>query len=159
MKKKLPHSSRKKRESKKHKGKLLRTLIDTGSTRNTIKANILRKTKLKKRKHPLLWDTFTGTLKTYDYAKGVEIHMPEFSDSKSANLDFDVIPEEASKSIPYDMVIGRSGLKDLKIVIDYDKNVIRWGEVEVVMKSDDYYDSKEKLYAAFVESAEPTEVK
>ena len=35
---------------------------------------------------------------------------------------------------------------------------IKWRDIEVCMKSDDYYDSKEKLYAAFVESSEPEEV-
>ena len=42
--------------------------------------------------------------------------------------------------------------------MDYDKSVIKWGEIEIAMKSDDFYDSKEKLYAAFVDSTEPEEV-
>ena len=39
----------------------------------------------------------------------------------------------------------------------YDKSVIKWGEIEIAMKSDDFYDSKEKLHAAFVDSTEPEE--
>ena len=84
--------------------------------------------------------------------------MPEFSDSQMALLDLDIIPEKFSENLPYDIVIGREGLKKLKMVMDYDKSVIKWGEIEIAMKSDDFYDSKEKLYAAFVDSTEPEEV-
>ena len=42
-------------------------------------------------------------------------------------------------------VIGREGLKKLKIVMYYDKSMIKWGEIEIAMESDDFYDSKEKL--------------
>ena len=44
------------------------------------------------------------------------------------------------------------------MVLDYENSVIKWGDIEVAMKSDDYYDSKEKLCAAFVEFTEPEEV-
>ena len=44
------------------------------------------------------------------------------------------------------------------MVLDYDNSVIKWGEIEVCMKSDDFYDSKEKLCAAFVDSTEPEEI-
>ena len=107
-------SNRKKRGSKNSKGKLLRCLLDTGTSKNTIKKYIAPKNKIKARKQPLLWDTFGGTIKTKDYVNGLDFYMPEFSDSQMALLDLDIIPEKFSENLPYDIVIGREGLKKLK---------------------------------------------
>ena len=38
------------------------------------------------------------------------------------------------------------------MILDYENSVIKWGDIEVCMKLDDYYDYKEKLYGAFVDS-------
>ena len=56
-------SNHKKRDSRNSKGKLLRCLLDTGTSKNTIKKHIAPKSNIKARKEPLLWDTFGGTIK------------------------------------------------------------------------------------------------
>ena len=104
-------SNRKKKKSKNSKGKLTRCLLDTGTSKNTIKKCIADKSKTKARTEPLVWDTFGGTIKTNKHVNGLDFCMPEFSDSKMALLDLDITPEKFSENLPHDIVIGREGLK------------------------------------------------
>ena len=87
-------SNRKKKNAKKSKGKLLRILCNSGTSDNTMKRSALNKLKYKTVKNPKLWSSFGGELGTTYTAKNVEFYLPEFSTSKSAVLDFDIIEDK-----------------------------------------------------------------
>ena len=50
--------------------------------------------------------------------------MPEFSISKIALLDFDVIEDEDSKNLPFDVIIKIKGMSNLNIKLDFKDNII-----------------------------------
>ena len=70
----------------------------------------MNKLKHKTIKNPNTWSSFGGSLETTHAAKNVEFYLPKFSMSKRAILDFDIIEDENSKEISFDMIIGTKGI-------------------------------------------------
>ena len=84
--------------------------------------------------------------------------MPEFSMSKIASLDFDMIEDEDGKNLPFDMVIETKGMSNLNMKLDFKDNIIIQEDIELLMKLEGYFDTLEKLYMTFIEATELKEV-
>ena len=76
---------------------------------------------------PQCWHTSNGDFATYD-AGEIELVFPEFSSSKSARFEPDIIylPENAQKP-HYDMIIGTESLEKLNVIMDFEKKNVNDG--------------------------------
>ena len=135
--------NRSRKKSSKLKGQLLRVLLDSGTMGNIIKEEVLNPSKISKRA-PITWSTFGCKLKTTKKAKKISFQLPEFSTSKEIALDFQVIPKQMNKNLPYNIIIGNVSLANLGIILYFKSRSIIWDSIEVFMKGINYYDSKDK---------------
>ena len=67
--------------------------------------------------------------------------MPEFSNKNALDMKFNIMDKH---SLPYDMILGKDALSDLKIKLDYEHETVKWDNVKVLMKSkSEVYDLQE----------------
>ena len=127
---------RKKREGKIRQMKFWRILLDSGSDGDIIflKKNCKQKFPIKRRHEPQEWQTSAGTFKT-DKIASVELLFPEYSHSKIVTVKTDVINYETDQDRPnYDVIIGRSTMRQLGAVLDFKEKVIEWDGVKLPLE-------------------------
>ena len=105
-------------------------LLDTGAKYSTLKAEVSHFGIAKKA--PLMrFQTPTGT---FDSNRSVELKffLSEFSESKEINWKFRLLPEKGK--LPYDMIIGRDLLKELKMDVLYSDEIVTWDDLKLPMQ-------------------------
>lgn len=117
----------------------MRLLLDSGTSDNVIKRCASKKLNITRYNKPKFWGSFGREIETSDTAKNVEFYMPEFSMSKIASLDFDMIEDEDGKNLPFDMVIETKGMSNLNMKLDFKDNIIIWEDIKLSMKPDGYF--------------------
>ena len=109
-----------------HSGKIqkksLKVILDTGSERSVIKHIHSHHGKVSKG-HAIKFRTPSGTFTSKD-AVDVDFTLSEFSDSRRVRWKFHVLPENSR--LPYDMIIGRDLMRNLKMYVLYYNNVVTW---------------------------------
>lgn len=141
--------------SKKIKKKPLLVLIDTGATKSTMKPEHSHLGTVRKS------DTMTFRTPNAKFTSNkrceMQFYLSEFSESKQINWTFSVLPEGCT--LPYDFIIGRDLLSELKMDILYSDNIVTWDDLKLPMQE---VTSKEKLidFNAIIEDkAESASVK
>ena len=74
--------------------------------------------------------TPSGTFSSKKTA-GMEFYLNEFSESRHIKWNFHVLPENSK--LPYDMIIGRDLMRELKMDVLYSDNVVIWDELKLPM--------------------------
>ena len=88
----------------------------------------------------------------------VKFKLPEFSTSKDITWKCDV-DNGSLLELGYDMVIGRDLLKALKMVIDFEHDIIKWEDSQILMNRTKITKNKRKqLNAIFQLATEPKTV-
>ena len=83
--------------------------------------------------------------------------LPEFSTSKDITWQVDM--DSGKFEELYDMIIGRDLLQALKVIIDFEYQVIRWDDVSIPMNRTKLTKNKRKeLHAIFQLATEPNTV-
>ena len=91
------------------------------------------------------WKTATGSFTSPHGRVPLDFWLPEFSDSKIITQDFQA----------YDVILGELFLNDLKIILNYDKEVMSWDGVEIDMKDLSSLTTSHQIYTLFKSSSEP----
>ena len=116
-----------------HSGKIqkkpFKVLLDTGSEKSVIKHIHSHHGKVSKG-HAITFRTPSGTFQSKD-AVDVDFTLSEFSESRRVRWKFHVLPE--SSRLPYDMIIGRDLMRNLKMDVLYSDSVVTWDELKLPM--------------------------
>lgn len=149
----IPTGDRKiknKKRSAKKKLKILRCLLDSGSTGNVLSNKHVHFSTNTRRTNKI-WRTAAGTFRT---TKEIEqkVQMTEFSESKDVSINFNVHEGNIG---PYDAIIGRRTMQELGLILDFKNDEIIWEGTKVCMKHPDELASKEQLFATFLGASEP----
>ena len=139
-----------KKSKKLNKVKLLRCLLDSGSTGNVLAGKHVE-TYHKTKTVNKTWRTASGVFKTKEELK-IKTTMSEFSESKEISMNFNV---HTGKLGPYDAIIGRRTMQDMGIILNFKQNVITWDGMDVAMKNPNELADKENLFATFLRATEP----
>ena len=124
----------------------LYVLLDTGCSSTILSNNYLNNVKnIKKSKSH--YSTAGGPYKTSSSAT-LTFKLPEFSMSKDITWQVDMDSGKLEE-LGYDMIIGRDLLQALKVVIDFEYQVIRWDDVSIPMNRTKLAKNKVKNYMLF----------
>ena len=108
----------------------LYVLLDTGCSSSILSDKYLKTVKnIKKSKSH--YSTAGGPYKTSKTAT-LTFKLPEFSTSKDITWQVDMDSGKLEE-LGYDMIIGRDLLQALKVVIDFEYQVIKWDDVSIPM--------------------------
>ena len=131
-------------------------LLDTGCSSTILSNKYLRNVKNIKKSNSN-YSTAGGPYQTNSSAT-VTFKLPEFSMSKEITWKVDMDSGKLEE-LGYDMIIGRDLLQALKVVIDFEYQVIRWEDVSIPMNRTKLTKSKkEELNAIFQLATEPKTV-
>ena len=154
----LPDIVEKKKKSKTNKSKgkksakILRVLLDSGASRNLIRARHITKEKRSSTGQYTEWNTSVGTFRTQSNVK-LKFHLTEFSESKEITAKFSVLPPNDTSQ--YDIILGRTTLLELGMKLDFETRECTWDEVSIAMREPDSLKYKSEVYEAFAEATEP----
>ena len=134
----------------------LYVLLDTGCSSTILSNKYLNHVKhLKKSKS--YYSTAGGPYKTSSSAT-LTFKLPEFSMSKEITWQVDM-DSGRLEELGYDMIIGRDLLQALKVIIDFEYQVICWDDVSIPMNRTKLVKGKKKeLHAIFQLATEPKTV-
>ena len=104
-------------------------LIDTGSARSHVKATISHYGKVIK-DQPSTFRTANGQF-TSKLCSRMKFALPEFSKARQIEHVFHILPENSN--LPYDMIIGRDLLRELKMDVLYSDNEVVWDDLRLPM--------------------------
>jgi hypothetical protein len=121
----------KSRKNKRILKKPLSVLIDTGAKYSVIKPEHAHHGKIL-RDGIHYFRTQSGTFTT-DRKTEMQFFLSEFSESRTINWKFHVIPDK-NNAMPYDMIIGRDLLHTLKMDVLYSENVVVWDDLRLPMQ-------------------------
>jgi transposase InsO family protein len=107
----------------------IKALLDSGGSESMIKAEYVKKLKLRKRSTKSSWMTPAGILKT-DASCKAQFIIPELHDNRLIEWDFHVTQNMGA----YDMIIGRDMLDDLGINIQFSDRTIHWDGIDMPFK-------------------------
>ena len=71
---------------------------------------------------------------TTDKVAMLHFRMPELSTSKEIKWPCHVDEHTTAENSPYDLILGLDLLTELKMVLDFEKRTLRWGDSEAEMK-------------------------
>ena len=129
--------------------KKLCVLLDTGSHSSFLRDNYFKHCSSVK-KHKTTYNSAGGTFNSSK--KGtLEFRLPEFSTSKKIPWNF-VSDAGRLDSLGYDMIIGRDLMTSLKMIIDFEYQVLRWENIGIPMNRNKQ--SKQDLHSIFESSME-----
>ena len=129
--------------------KKLCVLLDTGSHSSFLRDNYFKHCSSVK-KHKTTYNSAGGTFNSSK--KGtLEFRLPEFSTSKKITWNF-VSDAGRLDSLGYDMIIGRDLMTSLKMIIDFEYQVLRWENIGIPMNRNKQ--SKQDLHSIFESSME-----
>ena len=131
----------------------LYVLLDTGCSSSILSDKYLKTVKnIKKSKSH--YSTAGGPYKTSKTAT-LTFKLPEFSTSKDITWQVDMDSGKLEE-LGYDMIIGRDLLQALKVVIDFEYQVIKWDDVSIPMNRTKLSKNvKKELNAIFQLATEP----
>ena len=134
----------------------LYVLLDTGCSSSILSDKYLKTVKnIKKSKSH--YSTAGGPYKTSKTAT-LTFKLPEFSTSKDITWQVDMDSGKLEE-LGYDMIIGRDLLQALKVVIDFEYQVIKWDDVSIPMNRTKLSKNiKKELNAIFQLATEPKTV-
>ncbi|MCP4747846.1 MAG: hypothetical protein GY874_17170, partial [Desulfobacteraceae bacterium] len=110
-----------KSKNPKHKFKVLKVLLDSGSDGDLL--FVQKGTNciipLKKRVSPQKWRTSNGTFMTKNVGN-LELHFPEFSRSKVASFQPDVVKVPKTAAAPvYNLILGVKSLANMGAILNF----------------------------------------
>ena len=106
--------------------KPLMVLFDTGAQKRTVKARHSHFGKVRKTKRLTTFSSTPHSKFQTNLVSKLQFNMPEFSKSKQVQWNFHVLPEKTA--LPYDMIIGRHLMRQLKMDVLYSsKGIVRDG--------------------------------
>ena len=112
----------------------IKTLLDTGTTRSIVLKDIANvNTKIVQTNKPIKWKTMAGNFST-DKVGLMTFRLPELSASKEITWPCHVDETQTKNNAAYDLVLGLDLINELKIVFDFERHTIRWGEHETEMQ-------------------------
>ena len=113
---------------------MLRTLLDTGTSRSVVLSSCVKLSQLVDTgKHVTTWEKMAGSFTTRKVAM-LHFKMLELSTSKEVKWPCHVDEHTDCESMPHDLILGVDLLTELKVVLDFEKRTLRWGDSEVEMK-------------------------
>jgi len=101
------------------------------------------------------WTTIAGSFTTRKVAK-LHCKTPELSTSKEVEWPCQVYEHTDRESTPYDLILGVDLLTQLKMVLDFEKRTLRWGDNEVEMKERGVVTDTDALQLLYKTSQEST---
>ena len=113
--------------------RILRCLIDSGSSDSIILDAFVSGFKKQKSKQAHQWTTKGGIFKT-DARCAVPFYMVDFSTQKRVTWTFHVDSTTTPSGAGYDMIIGRDLLFKLGIDIKFSSGTLKWDDTEVPMR-------------------------
>ncbi len=105
-------------------------LLDSGASGSIISSEITKKLRIVK-SPKCTWNTAAGPLETNLKTK-VQLMLPELSETKLIEWNMHIV---SSKTMNYDIIIGRDMLEELGIIIDFKSKQITWDEISVPMRT------------------------
>ena len=82
-----------------------------------------------------MWHTSNGDFATFDTGE-VELIFPEFSSSKSARFEPDIIYlDENAKKPQYDLIIGTESLEKLNVIMDFSQGTLTMDGLTAPMRT------------------------
>ena len=109
--------------------KPVRILLDSGASASIIHKDFVTARDYSKSNNTQLWTTVAGTFKTTRTAH-VTLKLPELNHTAEINAELHVTKQKSA----YDIIFGRKLLKELGIVLDFNKMVTIWNDVSIPMK-------------------------
>ena len=143
--------------------KIIRALVDTGSSSTLVRTRILSKSTLKniKQDEQRKFDTLAGTLTTTHKAR-IAFQLVQFAPHKTVTSEVILIEDSSTAAVPEhmpDMIIGRDLIQQLKLNLDYSSNppTIIWEDQSVPIVPRGYWSEshlKESFKSSAIELAE-----
>lgn len=125
--------------------RLLTCLLDSGASDTIIRQDQLPKGVTPKvLTKPIFSNTLMGEQQIKRYVELKDIILPEFSYSSKIERAIAYVID--SKYCKYDMIIGRDFLRNNKIDLSFNENIITWLEQMIVMKPNRFWDHKRNWY-------------
>ena len=109
--------------------KLIKCLIDTGSTKTLLASSAVGTAKICKNKTTRQFNTIAGPTQSSEYTK-LEFTLPEWSTSKKISWKTYLTPQIGN----YDMIIGRDIMQELKMDVLYSSHQIKWDDQLIPLK-------------------------
>ena len=132
----------------------MRVLLDSGSSHSVATTACAKDYKHKWKPKKREFNTAAGVMGT-KYESKMRFSLREFSESKIIKWKFSLV--DKSEDIGYDMIIGRDLMKELGLVIDFNKLAVVWEGTSIPMR--DYHKlgklNKMELNAVIQRSHEP----
>ena len=113
--------------------RILRCLIDSGSSESIILNEFIVGLKQQKSKQAQRWMTKGGVFST-DARCAVPFYIADFSTQKKVTWTFHVDSSTRSTACGYDMIIGRDLLRKLGIDIKFSSEMLKWDDTEIPMR-------------------------
>ena len=113
--------------------RILRCLIDSGSSESIILDEFIVGLPKKRSKLPQQWTTKGGIFST-DARCAVPFYIVDFSTQKKVTWSFHVDNQTRSSKSGYDMIIGRDLLTKLGIDIKFSSSTLMWEDTEIPMR-------------------------
>jgi len=101
------------------------------------------------------WTTTAGSFTTRKVAK-LHFEMPKLSTSKEVEWPYHLDEHTDRESTPYDLIPGVDLLTQLKMVLDFEKRTLRWGDSKVEMKERGVVTDTDALQLLYKTSQEST---
>jgi hypothetical protein len=137
----------------------LRTLIDTGTTRSVVLKDFVTLSQIVQNSRTATqWKTMAGTFTTTKVAM-LNFKMPELSTSKSITWPVHVDESTSRSDTPYDLILGLDLISELKLVLDFERGRMRWGDTETEMKPRGIVTDEEALHLLYHMSQQSTVIK
>lgn len=143
--------------------KIIRALVDTGSSSTLVRTRILSKSTLKniKKDERRKFDTLAGQLTTNHKAR-IAFQLVQFAPHKTVTSEVCLIEDSPNAHVPDhtpDMIIGRDLIKQLKLCLDYssDPPTITWDDNTIPIVPRGYWNEshlKESFQTSAIELAE-----
>jgi len=105
-------------------------LLDSGASGSLVSKKITKKLRILK-ESKCIWNTAAGPMETNQKCK-LQFMFPELSETKLIEWKMHIVD---SKSMNYDIIIGRDVLEELGIIIDFKSKQITWDEISVPMRT------------------------
>ncbi len=143
------------RKNNRIRAKPYMALLDTGSAKSHVKAELSQFGDVVK-DESLTFRTANGKFNS-KLRSDMTITLPEFSRARQVSHGFHVLPENSK--LPYDMIIGRDLMRELKMDVIYSDNIVTWDDLKLPMQQVKQNGSWIDMEALFEDTTESEPVK
>jgi len=112
-------------------------LIDSGASGSIVSQEIAKKLRITKTSE-CKWSTASGPMTTNKKTK-LQFMLPELSETKLIEWKMHVVD---SKTMNYDIILGRDILEQLGIIIDFKEKQITWEEISIPMRTKEAFENE-----------------